>query len=320
MKKTICILIVVLILFAAIPVTLASATVTVDKSTALPGDTVTISGMVDSGSSIVVKVTDESGNIVFFDAAKTDANGKYAVPFTMPSDMAPGKLTVTAGSGSDIATTTITVSAPPSTPTPTSSASPSPSSSASVSPSSSASTDPSSSASADPSSSASADPSPSNTDDATPTDTNKETPTSTEDARNDLVVPKEITKDEDTGVISIVIDVTNLPEGTVAIQAPDGEILYISDAKDGVIVVEVIEDDIGIDGQVGLVALDDELTPQAALRIQVLDGNKELVISNTGDTGGSAWIVIVCIAAGVIILAIVAWILFRKRNKQAQDS
>ena len=80
----------------------------------------TITGSAAADENVVVKITDEAGNIVFFDAAKADASGKYTASFVVPSDMAAGKLTVTAGSGTDVATMTLTVtSSPTATPKPT---------------------------------------------------------------------------------------------------------------------------------------------------------------------------------------------------------
>ena len=53
------------------------------------------------------------------------------------------------------------------------------------------------------------------------------------------ITPHEISRHDETGVITVVIRVDDLPEGTAAIETPDGEILYISDAKNGVLVIKV---------------------------------------------------------------------------------
>lgn len=299
MKKIICVLVAVLILFAVVPIAIASADVSVDKTTAQPGNTVTISGTADANASVIIKVTDEVGNIVFFDAAKTDANGKYAVSFTVSSDTAPGKLTVTAGSGTDVATATVMVTSP-STPTPQPTAEPT----------------------AKPTSTPTSTPMETSTPTPTKTAQSEEgelTPTQTPEDSQDIIVSSEVSQDEETGIIVITIDVDDLPEGTVAVETPDGEVVYVSDAEDGVIVIEVTEDEVNEAGTIEIIALDDEGAPLASYDVQVLDENKELVVAKTGETDGSAWIIIVCIVAGVIALGLaVFWILLRRRNKQAQ--
>lgn len=63
--------------------------------------------------------------------------------------------------------------------------------------------------------------------------------------------------------------------------------------------------------------MDDEMKPLASYGVQVLDKDDELIISETNETGGAAWIIIVYIAAGVIVIGLVVlWILLRSRKKK----
>jgi len=294
-KKILSLLLITIMLMALVPQTaLASASVTTDKTSAYPGDTVLISGTAGADESVVIKITDEAGNIVFFDAAKADASGIYSAAFIVPTDMTAGKLTVTAGSGSDVATTKITVKA---------AAQPTATSTSTASPTGTATPTAGTSSTASPSASED-EPSP--------------TPSAPGAEEGRSLIPKEISQDEETGIITIVIDVDDLPEGTVAIQTPDGKILYVSDAEHGLLVIEVTEDDVDVNGDIEIVALDDEMTPLAALRIQVLDENEEII--KTGEEGGSIWIIIVCVAAGgLLVLGAVLWILLKRRNRAAGD-
>ncbi len=293
MKRYIILFTFILILSIAVPATLASAGVTADKTTTYPGESVLISGTACADESVIIKITDEAGNIVFFDAAKVDADGKYSVSFVVSSDMAAGRLTIMAGSGNDVAATTITVKSrpTPATTAPTATAAPSATTTAGSSPS----------------------------DGDKPADTPESAPAPSGDAQK-TIIPKEISRDEETGVITIVIDVADLPQGTAAIETPDGQILYVADAKDGTLVFEVTEDDVtSWDGDIEIVALDDEITPLATIHIRVLDENQEIVIAQTDNSHSNEWMIVIYIAAGLVMLAVIMWILMKRRNKGTKD-
>ena len=132
-----------------------------------------------------------------------------------------------------------------------------------------------------------------------------------------IITPQEISRDDETGVITVVIRVDDLPEGTVAIETPDGKILYISDAKNGVLVIKVTKDDISADGDIEITLLKDDMTPLSKARIRVLDDSREITTPSESRMGG--WMVAIWIVIGLIILAAVLWILIRRRNKQEQD-
>ena len=109
MKKLIA-LVAALFIFLATATSVSAASVKLSDTKVEAGESITVSGKAQADSDIVIKVTDEDGNIVFFDAVKTDASGNYSSIFRIPSDTDAGKLTVTAGSGSDVASTLMTVS------------------------------------------------------------------------------------------------------------------------------------------------------------------------------------------------------------------
>lgn len=319
MRKIICLSITVLILMSVVPTALAATTVSLSQSSVNPGDTVTISGTMDADENVVIKITDESGNIVYFDGIKADSDGNYSASFTVPSDTESGKLTVTAGSGDDVATTTMTVT---SSPIPTPKATETPTSKPTETPTSKPTETPTSVSTSDPAETSTSSPTlpPGSTPAATSTTTQSggsdPVPTQTSHDGQEAIKPIDISQDEETGVITIVIDVDDLPAGTVAIEAPDGKVVYVSDAVDGAVVIEVNAGEVNKDGTIEIVALDDEMNPLASYVVQVLDEDDELIIAKTGETGG-AWIIIVCIAAGVIVLGLVVlWILLRSRKKK----
>ncbi|MGJ9424374.1 choice-of-anchor G family protein [Nesterenkonia halotolerans] len=72
--------------------------VSVDPDTAEPGDTVTVEGDdFTPGTTVDVEVTDEDGNVVgTIEDIEVDENGEFDVDWTLPEDLQPGELVVTA--------------------------------------------------------------------------------------------------------------------------------------------------------------------------------------------------------------------------------
>jgi len=114
-KKVISIFIMLVLLLSA-PAANAATSVSVSTSTVNPGNTITIWGTTDAAQYVAVRITDSYGNIVYFGGARADGSGNYSTQYTIPSDMSAGDLLVTAGSGSDIANSNITIVIPAPTP------------------------------------------------------------------------------------------------------------------------------------------------------------------------------------------------------------
>lgn len=112
--KTISILIILVVLLSANA--MATTSVSISSSTINPGNTLTIWGTTDTAHYVSVKITDDMGNIVCFEATEADGSGNYSTIYTVPSDMAAGNLYITTGSGNDTASSTITVIIPSVTP------------------------------------------------------------------------------------------------------------------------------------------------------------------------------------------------------------
>ena len=307
-----------LILLIAIPAAAASATVTADKNTALPGDTVTITGTAMADENVVVKITDEAGNIVFFDAAAADSSGAYSVVFKVPSDMMPGKLTVTAGSGTDVATTVITVTSPPTaTPTPTAkpTATPTPTAKPAATPTPTAkptaTPTPTAKPAATPTPTAkpAATPTPTSAPVSTPASTPALTPAQTEEAPGTGDESPEATPTSQTGKVVITIVISELPEGTAAIRLPNGEVVELdgSDTLEVEVGLEYLSDD----GSVELVALDDEGAP-----LGVYDADS-IIPPDTGSAGDGVWPVLMWVLIGIAgagAAGLAAYLILKRRR------
>jgi len=88
-----------------------AVTLELSRSEAAVGETVTASGTAPADSWVPLKVVDEGGNILVFEAEKADASGNYSIDFIVPPGAA-GTLTVVAGEGANVATATLTVLRP----------------------------------------------------------------------------------------------------------------------------------------------------------------------------------------------------------------
>ncbi|OAV60208.1 hypothetical protein A6F49_12535 [Enteractinococcus helveticum] len=87
--------------------------INVDPDTATPGEEVTIEGD-DFGpeETVTIEITDEDGNVIDTITVVTDDNGDFSVTWTVPQDVAPGTLTITAADESgNTATAELTISA-----------------------------------------------------------------------------------------------------------------------------------------------------------------------------------------------------------------
>lgn len=74
-----------------------------------PGDTGSISGTADSGSTVTISILDSTGTSITTFTATADKTGNYAVSQTIPNDRAFGKYTVAVSDGQDQVTKDYTV-------------------------------------------------------------------------------------------------------------------------------------------------------------------------------------------------------------------
>ena len=110
-KKRIAFIVVALLILSIFPGLALGASVSLNlsNSSALVGDNITASGSADPNQWVSIKIVDSLGNIVFFDAVKSNASGNYSYTFKVPQ-VADGTLTVVAGYGSNVANKSLQVS------------------------------------------------------------------------------------------------------------------------------------------------------------------------------------------------------------------
>jgi hypothetical protein len=111
-KKRIAVLLAVLLILTTLPGLALGVEVSLDlnRSSAMVGDSITASGSADPDEWVSIKIVDSSGNIVFYDAVKSDTNGNYSCTFIV-SQVAPGPLTVVAGYGTNVSNKLLTITA-----------------------------------------------------------------------------------------------------------------------------------------------------------------------------------------------------------------
>lgn len=123
------------------------------------------------------------------------------------------------------------------------------------------------------------------------------------------IAPAVIEQDEETGVIVVEIDVEALPEGTEAIQLPNGEVVNVADASNGKIRMEISEDELNEDGQLLITVLGIEETALGTYSVPVMDKDGKLLIPDTGYgvNGVAVWL---WILIGIAILAVGSFTVF----------
>lgn len=119
------------------------------------------------------------------------------------------------------------------------------------------------------------------------------------------ILPGEVSEDENTGIITIVIDTDDLPEGTASVQLPDGRVVDVSGG--GTITLEITDEDLDKNGMARITPLDEEGTPLGNLSVQV------------HNESGFSIVAIVLLSLGVLL--IVGFVLFVviRRKKRDQD-
>ncbi|MFD1954358.1 S-layer homology domain-containing protein [Paenibacillus thailandensis] len=90
-------------------VSAAAPAIAVDRTSVTPGSPVAVTGTYDASSWISLRAVDAAGNLVVFDATRTNEQGEYRFTFDVPFDTAPGTLVLYAGSGDDVANASVQV-------------------------------------------------------------------------------------------------------------------------------------------------------------------------------------------------------------------
>ena len=107
--------------------------------------------------------------------------------------------------------------------------------------------------------------------------------------------------DEQTGVIIVTINIDDLPKDTAAIRLPSGRIIQIN-PEQSTYEMSISQEDFNEEGELVIIALDKENTPLGNYRIDLSD---DVWQAGSADNGDSIISVLVWIAAGVLVIAIV---------------
>ena len=264
----------------------AGVTLTLSAQSGLPGDSIEISGTYDPNEWVTVKILDSDGNLVFLKPVGVQEDGIYNTTFIVP-DLDAGTLRITAGSGSDVGNAEFTVKKKP---TPT--ATPKQTATPTVTTTPTAMLTPAASSG--------------------PTATNGEqgdVPDTGDDVHE--IVPIRAQENEETGTITIEIDVSDLPEGTAAVRLPNGEVVKLDGS--GTLLIEIKKSDIGDDGSLRLIALDDEGILLGIYAVQLA----QFSIPGTGNNGGGIWQVLMWVLIGLASVGAVGltvYLVLRKRR------
>jgi len=119
--------------------------------------------------------------------------------------------------------------------------------------------------------------------------------------------PVSIQADESTGIIIATINIDDLPKGTVSIQLPSGEIIQI-DMNTGTFKLKISQDDLQGDGNLVILALDEENTPLGNYHIDILD---DLWQAGPADSGDDIITVVVWIAAAALAIGVMSVVMVR---------
>jgi hypothetical protein len=126
------------------------------------------------------------------------------------------------------------------------------------------------------------------------------------------IIPSIIESDEESGTVTIEIDVADLPEGTTSIQLKNGDVIYL-DGSD-TIRLEIKKEDLDENGRLNIVTLDNEKVPTGSFEVQIENANGQANVPDTGIFSTLLWIVICIAGMGVVIF--IVFVVFKKKRRR----
>ena len=127
------------------------------------------------------------------------------------------------------------------------------------------------------------------------------------------ISPNIIEEDDETSTVIVEINVSDLPQGTMSIKMPNGDIIEIGDAD--TIQIEMSEEDIDEMGTVSIIALNEEGDPLAMITMKVAP--EVIAQRDTADAWSGIWSVLKWVLIGLagVGLAIgTVYIILRNRK------
>ena len=126
------------------------------------------------------------------------------------------------------------------------------------------------------------------------------------------IKPETVEKDEESGTVTLIISISDLPKGTAAIELPNGDVVKIDD--EDMIEVAIDENDLDADGMINIVALNEEGVSLADYDVQVenTDLNSLSGAAQTDTNLLPAWLLIIVGLFGAGAVALTIYLILRK--------
>ena len=136
------------------------------------------------------------------------------------------------------------------------------------------------------------------------------TPVATAGDSGMTITPDIVKRDEQTGKITIELHINELPEGTSSIKLPDGEIIHVADAENGMISITVDENELDAAGDLQIIFLDDQEVRFGSASVEVL--------KNEGTQEYPSWLLWTIGVIGVSLIAASAVLHLRLKKRRNQ--
>jgi hypothetical protein len=131
------------------------------------------------------------------------------------------------------------------------------------------------------------------------------------------ITPTVIGQDEASGVITLEIDLNDLPEGTTAIRTADGQVIDIT-GMEGTVRLQVSRESVNQDGAIEIVMLGEEDTPLGEFQVAVLDKQGQVLAPRANNIASILlWVGIGIGAVSLITLGIA--LVSRKKKRQDEN-
>ncbi len=136
------------------------------------------------------------------------------------------------------------------------------------------------------------------------------TPVDTAGDSGMTITPDIVKRDDQTGNITIEININELPEGTSSIKLPGGEIIHVADSENGMISITVDENELDVAGDLQIIFLDDQEVPFGSVSVKVS--------KNEGTEKYPSWLLWTIGAIGVSLIVASAVLQLRQKKRRNQ--
>ena len=138
---------------------------------------------------------------------------------------------------------------------------------------------------------------------------NEDTPDSGDSI--DTIIPSDIEEDEETGTVTVEINVSDLPAGTASIKLPNGDVIEVTGS--GTVQFTLNSEDMNSDGAVEIVALDGEGIPLGSMAVKIADA---IPVASQGSGFASVLLWILIGIGGLGIAGLALYLIMRRRSRE----